>query len=209
MQRGTKGGRAGCFMSHDALLKLLGQLASADLAGFAGLCKQLTGAFPTLFAAEHDLPGLDQSIGCDFSSLDLNRALIAASSRGLGLIAPLFRGSSTISIYSKDALQCVLACVTLCSKCMVRYPSASSGDLLVKSPSDNRCKQVELAVAVSSSGEQLLQFLMKSCKQATMFHTVMVGYMVGYTMQLCSSSRTSVNIFLQAAACDAGVKGTR
>lgn len=93
------------------------QLATADLAAFGSLKRQLTMAYPILLFALNDASPLAAMV--DFSASDLVKALTAAASRGLGVVTPLFSRIANCSSVSclhthLDALGCLRSCLSLC-----------------------------------------------------------------------------------------------
>ncbi|KAF6253319.1 hypothetical protein COO60DRAFT_429511 [Scenedesmus sp. NREL 46B-D3] len=158
-------------MSQDEVLQVLSSLASADLAALGRLYGDLARAFPTLYVTQEGPPTFGLSPGFDYTSLDLVKALAAASSRGLRLITSLF-GSTTSSSSSSSSsssclyqhrhvLSCVVACLTLCGSFMSLYTIMGSNSETVNFSPETRRKQVELAVAITSTG--LLTTLPAAC----------------------------------------------
>jgi hypothetical protein len=94
MQHNSQDACSGHSTSMDATLQVLRKLASADLAALGRLLPQLTRA-SSLITDQKGPPGVASSDHHECSYLELNKALIAASSRGLSVIAPLLSSSST------------------------------------------------------------------------------------------------------------------
>jgi hypothetical protein len=93
--------------------------------------------------------------------LNVSRALAAATSRGLEAVTSLFSFSSsdtTCFLEHADALQCVTGCLILCVGFTAEYLPASSSHVDVHKPSEQLCKQVELAVAFKSAGERAVRY---------------------------------------------------
>jgi hypothetical protein len=155
MQRGTQDKCAADHFLYKA--RVISKLASADVATFGKLSRELARAFPTL-SFPHDKPTMCTiSSDEDYSSLYLIKGLVAATTRGVNsVITPLFSSTSSSCLdKQRDALMCVTSCMRLCAAFMTMYQLLDSGNKAVKSPEDLRFKQVQLAVAVKSAGAPL------------------------------------------------------
>jgi hypothetical protein len=163
MQPGIQGQRARQNVPQDPALRLLTKLASADLATFGRLLNELSRTFPSLYFDQDGLPMYRSAdLDCGLSeppSLSASRALAAATSRGLEAVTSLFSFSNsdtTCFLEHADALQCVTACIILCVGFTEEYSSSSHDE--EHKPSEQLCKQVELAVAFKSAGERAVRY---------------------------------------------------
>jgi hypothetical protein len=167
-----KGLRVDHSRPQSPLIDALADFATADLRTFGRLLlPRLLRAFPTLFIKHDGVPVFKESPSHDHSSLELNKALALASSRGLSVITPLFSSSTTTTTTNtistttttssssacfrehQDALCCVMSCCTLCASFMRSYPSAvGSSCRTLDAAAVQMRRQVELAVAAKSAG---------------------------------------------------------
>jgi hypothetical protein len=161
MQHGTQSRRALHHVPQDPALRLLTKLADANLATFGRLLNELARTFPSLYFNKEGLllyRFADYDSGLyEPPSLSMSRALAAATSRGLEVVTSLFSFSNSDTTCFQehaDALQCVTACLVLCVGFTVGYMTAFSSHDEEHKPSEQLCKQVELAVAFKSAGER-------------------------------------------------------
>jgi hypothetical protein len=126
-------------------LHVLSKFGTADLSTLGQLLGDLERAIPR-FPYKHDASPL---YAMDYSSFELVSALAAATSKGLGLITPLFSStsSSTCLPQHSDALRCLISCTSMCGSAMTKYRYTEGGDMRAVTR-----KSVQVAVAAKSQG---------------------------------------------------------
>jgi hypothetical protein len=142
-----------------ASLQVLAKFASADLPAFGRLPQEVFPFFPTLYATLDGPPVYNH----DYWFIDLNKALAAATSRGLDNITSFFSSSSSssscpmIAHRHHSALFGMSCCVLLCDSIARVFLTADTNFKLVECPEEIWRRQVQLAVAFKSAGVLLLQ----------------------------------------------------
>jgi hypothetical protein len=161
MQHGTEASETEP-MTSDQRLQLVSALADGDLATFDALFQEFAHqAFPVFTVTTVWPRSLDSSYSYDYP-IDLIKALVAASSRGLQLVTPLLgSNSSSCNPDTRDlqrkvpqlvehptALLTTSYCSMLCGRVMETYVSSSHGN----AAADMNSRQAELAATARSTG---------------------------------------------------------
>jgi hypothetical protein len=162
MQDGTQASKREA-MTLARRLQVLSALADCDLTTISTLSAEFARAFPVLSWATNWPIVLSASHSYEYS-IDLVKALVAASSRGLHVVAALLGSNSSscngddwilqwempqlLQLEKMTPMMFVSNCITLCGRVMEIYVTRGHGN----AAADMHSRQAELAATARSTG---------------------------------------------------------
>jgi hypothetical protein len=148
-------------MAYDALIRertaralhVLVKFDTADLAALGQLGDDLERAMPWVLNETDGPPVCVVNRGMFYTSIEVISALAAATSKGLGLITPLFdsTSSSTCLPQHADALRCKIFCSSMYGGMMNSYLHYGNGLMRLEPDAAMERKALQLAVTAKST----------------------------------------------------------